>query len=62
MFAKPTVFVLGAGASYECGFPLGSELVSRIATTLDVNTASTERLLPFLFEKYGTENSKRRAD
>ncbi|WP_426524155.1 hypothetical protein [Bradyrhizobium sp. McL0615] len=56
MFAKPTVFVLGAGASYECGFPLGSELVSRIATTLDVNTASTERLLPFLFEKYGTEN------
>jgi hypothetical protein len=31
MISQPTVFVLGAGASLEAGFPLGSELAKQIA-------------------------------
>jgi hypothetical protein len=31
MFSSPTVFVLGAGASCEAGFPLGSELAAKIS-------------------------------
>jgi hypothetical protein len=31
----PTVFIIGAGASHEAGFPLGSELASGIATDVD---------------------------
>ena len=30
MITKPTVLILGAGASAHCGYPLGSELVSRL--------------------------------
>jgi hypothetical protein len=35
MFSQPTVFVVGAGASYEFGMPLGLELMRRIGTELD---------------------------
>ena len=30
MFNKPTVFIVGAGASAECGLPTGSQLKDRI--------------------------------
>ncbi len=56
MFTKSTVFVIGAGASYECGFPLGGELVKRIAATLDARTPHEDQLLPFIFEMYGTDD------
>lgn len=36
MFSKPTVFVVGAGASYELGFPLGDELKDKIAGHLNI--------------------------
>lgn len=35
MFVQPTTIILGAGASCPYGFPLGSELVDRIATGLE---------------------------
>ena len=58
MFSKQTVFVIGAGASYECGLPLGIELVQRIAKSLDPATPHGEKLLPFLFDQFGsTERS-----
>ena len=34
MFHKPTVFIIGAGASFEVGLPLGAELKTRVADTL----------------------------
>jgi hypothetical protein len=34
MFAKPTVFIIGAGASAEYGLPLGSALKDRIASAV----------------------------
>lgn len=33
MFEEPTVIILGAGASFEAGFPLGSELLGRISSS-----------------------------
>lgn len=33
MFEEPTVIVLGAGASFEAGFPLGSGLLGRISSS-----------------------------
>jgi hypothetical protein len=30
MFDRPTVFVLGAGASWHFGYPIGEELLSRV--------------------------------
>lgn len=35
MIAKKTVFVVGAGASYELGFPLSETLLTEIAEALD---------------------------
>lgn len=35
MFKSRTVFVIGAGASYELGFPMGSGLKDRIADLID---------------------------
>jgi len=35
VFRRPTLFVLGAGASAEVGFPVGSELSSWISENLD---------------------------
>jgi hypothetical protein len=34
MFSQSTVFVIGAGASYEFGMPLGSDLKGRVAVAL----------------------------
>lgn len=34
MFTRPTVFILGAGASLEAGFPLGSKLISNMMYTI----------------------------
>ncbi len=36
MITKPTVFVVGAGASAEAGLPIGDTLKSSIATKLDI--------------------------
>src|SRR5262245_5546206 len=33
MFKKPTVFILGAGASAECNLPTGASLKSKIASS-----------------------------
>src|SRR3990170_9016566 len=35
-FQRPTVFVLGAGASCEFGFPSGPGLLKNIGTALDI--------------------------
>lgn len=35
MFPKRTTFIIGAGASFELGFPLGSTLLERIASSCD---------------------------
>jgi hypothetical protein len=48
MFTKPIVFVIGAGASYECGLPLGPQLVSRIARSLESSATRDEQLIPYL--------------
>src|SRR5262249_9458227 len=36
MFKRPTLFVLGAGASAEVGLPLGSELAAIISKKMDI--------------------------
>lgn len=36
MFERPTVFIVGAGASKEVNFPMGSELAQIIAQKLDI--------------------------
>lgn len=36
MFSRPTVFVIGAGASYELGFPLGEDLKVEIGELLNI--------------------------
>jgi hypothetical protein len=35
MFNKPTVFIVGAGASSECALPTGAQLKAKIADGLD---------------------------
>ncbi len=39
MFTKKTVFVVGAGGSFEVGLPVGSTLKTRIAEKLDVKNS-----------------------
>lgn len=36
MFRRRTLFILGAGASAEVGFPMGRQLADGIATRLDI--------------------------
>jgi hypothetical protein len=36
MFNAPTLFVIGAGASYEAGMPLGNKLLEQIKNALDM--------------------------
>jgi hypothetical protein len=36
VFNSQTVFVLGAGASYEAGLPIGAGLVDLISSKLDI--------------------------
>jgi hypothetical protein len=39
MFSRPTLFVLGAGASAEVGMPVGLDLAGKIRTMLDIRFA-----------------------
>lgn len=48
MFKKKTVFVIGAGASLEFGFPLGGDLKGNIAQLVNVDFES-----PFASPKGG---------
>ncbi|GAA3077439.1 hypothetical protein GCM10010520_25680 [Rhizobium viscosum] len=41
MFTKKTVFVVGAGGSFEVGLPVGSTLKTRIAEKLDVRASGS---------------------
>ena len=36
MFSRPTLFVIGAGASYELGLPLGEDLKDKISNLLNI--------------------------
>lgn len=51
MIEKPTVFVLGAGASSAFGFPMGRVLRDKIVTSLDDQNG----VLGALFQYYGYE-------
>ncbi|SDP39963.1 hypothetical protein SAMN04488061_2856 [Filomicrobium insigne] len=44
MFERPTVFIIGAGASKEINLPLGSELTKRISSSLNFNSNSFDHL------------------
>lgn len=37
MFRRPTVLVVGAGASFEAGFPIGSDLLRKLSASLNLN-------------------------
>lgn len=39
MITKPTVFILGAGASYSFGYPLGKNLVEIILKNFDPDSS-----------------------
>lgn len=45
MLNSKTVFILGAGASYEVGFPLGSELKKLISSKLDLYFDTVGKLI-----------------
>ena len=40
MFKRRTLFIVGAGASQEAGFPVGATLDSRIVTDNELNAGS----------------------
>ena len=57
MFTKPTVFVIGAGASYVMRLPTWrrtSDCALRRPWMPECRTRLS--LLPFIFDRYGTEN------
>jgi len=56
MFSVPTLFVIGAGASYELDLPLGGELLFRVAKSLDRRKSD---FLTDFFNGYAMENSDR---
>ena len=37
MFRSPTVLVVGAGASFEAGLPMGADLLRKLASSLSLN-------------------------
>jgi hypothetical protein len=45
LFNKPVVFVIGAGASYEVGLPLGIDLTRRVAEAMNVRESSLMRAM-----------------
>jgi hypothetical protein len=45
MFRRPTVFIVGAGASREVNLPLGNELKNRIATALNIRFQGFNELI-----------------
>lgn len=54
MFARKTVFVIGAGCSFEYGFPVGSTLKNQIATMMcnlsNARRSQTEQTDPLLLD------------
>ena len=46
MFKPNTVFIVGAGASYELGFPTGASLKDEIASTLYFEPTTLNRTDP----------------
>lgn len=62
MLNSKTVFILGAGASFEVGFPLGSELRKKISTKLDIsfdyhsseNTTGDVKIYSRIAQKYSS--------
>ena len=64
MFVRNTAVILGAGASHECGLPLGSELKRQIAADLKLKFGAHStlgsgdaRLLELLQQKFGNNLS-----
>lgn len=47
MITKPTVLVLGAGASQPYRYPTGKELIQNIISNIEVNSSLVHRLLVF---------------
>jgi hypothetical protein len=64
MFKSPTVFVIGAGASAECGLPVGNALKEAIATALRFRfevhrlTSGDEELLRILKKRFENDHEK----
>jgi hypothetical protein len=61
MFKKPTVLIIGAGASHEFNMPLGGELMMRVASAV---TALHDRpndavLLRQMSESLGPEHTQK---
>lgn len=52
MFKKPTVLIIGAGASNELGLPLGSELKAKIRATTEHGNAEHVALSKLLHELF----------
>jgi hypothetical protein len=46
MFRSNTVFVLGAGSSFEAGMPLGKDLKNKVANSLNIKLDSLHRFDP----------------
>jgi hypothetical protein len=68
MIRKRTVLILGAGASFECGMPLGPDLKSRVAKAVNFKahlgrpTDGEPKLSSALNQRYGADaNNHRRA-
>ena len=62
MFKKPTVVILGAGASAEFGMPLGSKLLTEIAASVDLGHGSHPRFIGLMRQKIGIERAQRLID
>jgi hypothetical protein len=54
MFKKRTLFIVGAGASHEVGFPVGTGLAERISNMLlaEIAQVPDTHLLAQLYDKY----------
>src|SRR5215210_4935155 len=52
MFRRKTLFVLGAGASWEAGLPLGWQLAESIAELMDVRRDNTMNEALNLYEEF----------
>jgi hypothetical protein len=62
MFKKPTIVILGAGASAEFGMPVGPKLLTQIAASLERRCTAEPRLLGLIHEKMGRERAERLLD
>jgi hypothetical protein len=65
MFEKPTVFILGAGASWHYGYPTGEELVRKIRNKCQIATLYFQNSAKYpnnLFPQYVSQKHKAIAD